>query len=294
MFDRLCLYTPPLSTISSYYEMIDLASEYGIKQLETINVMELAVPDVVFARKLRKYADSKGISFPCVSAGINLVGEDRTAVLEDAKKYIEIAAILGSPYFHHTIAFEFQDPQIIVENAPLYYQRGIEAVQTLYDYAKQYNVRTIYEDQGFLFNGVEGFHRFLSDVDRDVGVVADFGNIHFVDQSIEHFIQRFSDRIVHVHVKDYIITPSDLRKKQEDEYVSLNGNYLRDCPIGQGMVPTEKAFRLLGEARYTGSISLECPPFGSDELGVFSKNLAAVKTCIQSGANAKKCNHANY
>ena len=273
MFSQFCLYSNPLTSVSSYLEMVDFAAVHGITKLEPINAMEFSKPDLVFARKLKKYANEKGVSFPCVSAGINLVGDDYVQVLEAAKKYIEITAILGAPYFHHTIALEFRNPQAIIENAELYYQRGLEAVRILYDYAQRYQIKTVYEDQGFLFNGCDGFRRFLKDVDRQVGVVADFGNIHFVDETIVPFIQEFSVRIVHVHVKDYVFTPSALQKPGDDAYMTLHGNYLQDALIGQGQVPIAEAFRSLKSIGYSGSISLECPHMGPDQEKNFLQNV---------------------
>lgn len=282
MSSRFCLYSHPLSSMHSYYEMIDFASKYGIKQVETLNMFEFSAPDFRFAIKLKKYAVAKGISFPCVSAGLNLVGDDYLEMIEVAKKYVDIAVILGAPYFHHTIALELENPSIIAENKELFYTRGLVAVRTIFDYAKQHNVRTIYEDQGFLFNGVDNFKQFLSDVDRNVGIVADFGNVHFVDESIPNFISTFSDRIVHVHVKDYIITAGTSRSRQPNEYVTPSGNYLLDCLIGQGDVPVSKAFRQLQAVGYAGSISVETPAIGADEEASFRQNFATVNAYINN------------
>ena len=284
MFSDFCLYSKPLTSISSYMQMVDFASGHGITKLEPINTMEFSNPDPAFVHRLKAYADEKGISFPCVSAGINLVGEDRVRVLEYAKKQIEAAAILGAPYFHHTIALEWRNPKIIQDNAELFYQRGIEAVRILYDYAKQFNIKTVYEDQGFLFNGCAGFRRFLQDVGREVGVVADFGNIHLVDESIEPFIREFADWIVHVHVKDYFITPRSLRPMNEKEHATLHGNYLQAALIGQGNVPIAEAFRCLKDIGYSGSISLESPPMGPDEEESFLQNVEAMERLLYSEA----------
>lgn len=282
MMDRVCLYTPPLSSVASYFEMVDLAAEYGITQLETINALELAMPDTVFAQELKAYADTKGISFPCVSLGIDLVGENRQTAVETAKAYVDVAAILKAPYFHHTIAFDFRHPKKVLSNAALYYEQGLDAVRSIYDYANTYGIRTVFEDQGFLFNGCETFSRFLADVERDVGIIADFGNIAFVDETIEPFIWRFADRIVHTHVKDYRITAQAQRQMRPGEYLTMNGSYLQDCPLGQGDIPIKKAMRLLGELQYSGSISLESPPFGANERDAFEKNLHRMQTYIQN------------
>lgn len=273
---KFCLYMPPLSTIRSYKEMVDYAAAHGITKLETLNILDLSAPDLQVAHELKAYADSKGITFPCVSLGISLVDDDREAKIEEAKRYADIAKILGSPYLHHTIALNFSDPEKITKNFEIYYQRGIEAVREIFDYAAALGIRTIYEDQGFVFNGCETFARFLQDVDRNVGVVADFGNIQFVDEDVVDFISAFRERIVHVHAKDYIVTTGTSREKLADEYTSRGGNYLRGCLIGEGSVRTEAAFLALKAMGYRGAVALEGDPIGPDEEASFRKNLETV------------------
>ena len=231
---NFCLYMPPVSTIRSYKEMVDYAVAHGITKLETLNLLDLSTPDLEVARDLKAYADSKGITFPCVSVGLSLVDDDREARIEEMKRYADIAKILGSPYLHHTLALNFSEPKKIAENFELFYERGVAAAREVFDYAAALGIRTIYEDQGFVFNGKETFRRFLQDVERNVGVVADFGNIQFVDENVEDFIPAFAERIVHVHVKDYIVTAGSSRAIEPGEYTSRGGNYLRDCLVGEG------------------------------------------------------------
>ena len=279
---NFCLYMPPVSSIGSYKELVDFAVAHGIQNLETLNILDLSTPDLQVARELKAYADSKGISFPCVSVGINLVDEDRAEAIETLKKYADVAKILGSPYLHHTIALNFSEPQKIAENFETYYSRGLAAVREVFDYAATLGIRTIYEDQGFLFNGCENFARFLRDVDRNVGIVADFGNIQFVDEDVEHFISRFADRIVHVHAKDYIVTDGSTREVREGEYTSRGGNYLRGCLIGQGSVHTDAAFRALQAIGYRGYVALEGDPIGPDEEASFRENLETVTRYMET------------
>lgn len=271
-----CLYAPPVSSISTYKEMVDYAVAHGIRKLETLNILDLSVPDLEVAKELKAYADSKGITFPCVSVGISLVDDDRKAAVETVKRYADVAKILESPYLHHTIALNFSDPQYISENAELFYSRGLEAVREVFDYAASIGIRTIYEDQGFLFNGCKTFARFLEEVDRNVGVVADFGNIQFVDEQVEAFIPQFADRIVHVHAKDYLVTPGSSRAAEPGEYTSKGGNYLKGCLIGEGSVHTDAAFRALQAIGYHDCVSLEGDPIGPDEEASFCKNLETI------------------
>lgn len=274
--NRFCLYMPPLTTIGSYKEMVDYAVAHGITKLEILNLLDMSTPDLDKARELKAYADEKGISFPCVSVGLSLVDEDRREAIETVKQYAQIAQILGSPYLHHTIALNFSEPQKIADNFELFYTRGLEAVREIFDYAATLGIRTIYEDQGFLFNGRETFARFLADVDRNVGVVADFGNIQFVDEHVEGFISQFADRIVHVHVKDYIVTDGSSRSIQDGEYTSRGGNYLRNCLVGAGSVHTDAAFEALRAMGYRGIVALECDPLGPDEEAAFCENQKTV------------------
>lgn len=271
-----CLYMPPLTTIGSYREMVDYAAAHSIRYLETLNILDLSTPDLQVARDLKAYADSKGISFPCVSVGLSLVDDDREEAIETVKRYADIAKILGSPYLHHTIALNFSEPQKIADNFEVYYQRGIAAVREIFDYAATLGIRTIYEDQGFLFNGCKNFSRFLQEVARNVGVVADFGNIQFVDEHVEDFISKFSDRIVHVHAKDYIVTDGTSREILPGEYTSKGGNYLQGCLIGEGSVHTEDAFKALQAIGYKGFVALEGDPIGPDEESSFRENLEIV------------------
>ena len=271
-----CLYAPPVSSISTYKEMVDYAVAHGIRKLETLNILDLSVPNLEVAKELKAYADSKGITFPCVSVGISLVDDDRKAAVETVKRYADVAKILESPYLHHTIALNFSDPQYIAENAELFYSRGLEAVREVFDYAASIGIRTIYEDQGFLFNGCKTFARFLEEVDRNVGVVADFGNIQFVDEQVEAFIPQFADRIVHVHAKDYLVTPGSSRAAEPGEYTSKGGNYLKGCLIGEGSVHTDAAFRALQAIGYHDCVSLEGDPIGPDEEASFCKNLETI------------------
>ena len=279
--NRFCLYAPPLSTISSYKEMVDYAANHGISYLETLNILDLSTPDLQVAKELKAYADSKGICFPCVSVGISLVDEDRESAIATVKGYADVAKVLGSPFLHHTIALNFSDPQYIADNFELFYQRGLEAVREIFDYAAPLGIRTIYEDQGFLFNGKENFCRFLGDVDRNVGVVADFGNIQFVDEQVEDFISAVQERIVHVHAKDYVVTDGTTRAALPGEYTSRGGNYLRGCRIGEGSVHTETAFRALQTIGYQGCVALEGDPIGPDEEASFCHNQKTVCDLIE-------------
>ena len=270
---NVCLYMPPLSTIRTWKEMVDYCVQHGITKLETLNILDLATPDLDLARELKAYANEKGITFPCVSVGIDLVGEDRKEAIETVKGYADVANILGSPYLHHTLCLNFSDPAYIAQNKETFFRLGLESAREVFDYAATLGIRTIFEDQGFVFNGRDTFRRFLAEVDRNVGVVADFGNIQFVDENVEDFIPAFADRIVHVHAKDYLVSSTPL----PNAYRTRGGNYLQGCRIGEGSVHVEAAFQTLQSIGYKGIVALEGDPIGPDEEAAFCHNLETVR-----------------
>ncbi len=253
MNDKICFYSPPFPKVKSYFDMVDLSVEYGLKYIEGFNVLEFEHPDVESAKKIREYADGKGIGFSCFSVYINLVGNDSKEQVEKLKGYADVAAILGSPYLHHTIANNFTDPQAVLPYKEEFFQKGISAVREIYDYCESLGIKAIYEEQGYLFNGIEGYRRFIDEVGRDIGVLADFANICQAGDRIEDFIDAFSGRIVHAHIKD--VTLSQL--KGENGLPTLAGNFMHEAPVGEGDVDIKKGIDLLIKSGYKGRYGLE-------------------------------------
>lgn len=253
MNQKISFYTPPLPCIKSYRETIDAAAEYGLSAIEGLNVYEFATPDLEVAREMRAYADSKSVKFSCFSVFCNLVGDDADEAIERVKAYADVAAILGSPFLHHTIVCETQMPEKVVPNSTEYFPKGIAAVREIYDYAQTRGVRTIYEDQGYLFNGVENFGRFLDEVERDVGVVADFGNIAQAGEDVVGFIKAFSPRVCHVHIKDVHMEPEN----NGSGLKTLDNRYMYEVKLGTGDVKMTESVALLKAAGYDGYYSIE-------------------------------------
>ena len=250
---KLAFYNIPFPRIRSYYEMIDLAVEYGLPAIEGFTHMELSTPDIEQAKRIREYADSKNIVFCCFSMCADLTGADFAEQIERVKRYTDVACVLGSPFIHHTIAITRDRTLLQMPHREVLFKRGIKGVREIFDYASEKQIRAVYEDQGFLFNGLETFGRFLDEVDRNVGVVADFGNIHQMDEDIVPFIRRFKDRIVHVHLKDM--------KPVAPEYTphlpTWHGSQVAEVKIGSGVVDFVTALGLLRDNGYDGYYALE-------------------------------------
>ncbi len=252
MNNKFAIYTPPFPRMKSYRDVIDFAVDYKISAFEPFAMFDLSEPDVENARRLKEYADEKGIVFPCFSV-FATVSSDKEGTKEKLKKYADVAAILGSPYLHHTIVGEYSDMKAVLDRKDELFQTGIEVVREVFDYAQSKGVRTIYEDQGFIFNGVDGFGEFLEKVGRDVGVVADFGNIYQSEDSIEDFVNAFHDKVVHAHIKNVIFTDAPT----EGSSPSLCGKHMIETEVDKGIIDCKVVIDLLRSYGYDGYFSLE-------------------------------------
>lgn len=254
MSDNICFYLPPFPRIKSYYDMIDIAVQYNHRAIEGLGMFEFKIPDKEAAKKIREYADSKNIKFSCFSVFTDIVGKDSKNKVENLKKYADVARILGSPYLHHTIANEIRNPDNVIPNKYELFKKGIDNVREIYDYAESIGIKTIYEEQGYIYNGIKAFGDFLDKVNRDVGIVADFGNIYQSGDDISEFIKAYYKRIVHVHIKDVVITDTAV---SASSLKTLTGKYMNTVQIGKGEVKIDKLINLLKNFGYNGFYSIE-------------------------------------
>ena len=273
MHPKITLYAPPRAGMKSWFEMVDYCVEKGIRNLETLSIMELSTPDTEFAKKLRAYCDEKGIQVVCVSVGGELVGDDGEAKVSRMQKYADVAKILGSAYLHHTIAFNFWDPDSTLANQTEFFSQGICRARQIFDYAKARGIQAICEEQGYIFNGIRGYGKFLDTIDKSYGTVADFGNIRQAEEHIEDFIAAYFPYIRHVHLKDVTITAKEDRPIGKGEFLTVNKNYMGSSIFGQGSVNMEAGIRALQKFGYNGYFAIESDPSTEENPDYFEQSL---------------------
>ena len=271
MKSKLCFYNPPFPRVKSYYDMIDAAVEHNLSAVEGFCRFDFQIPDTEAAKKIKEYADSKGVIFPCFSVYTDFAAEN----VEMLKGYAEVARILGSPYLHHTIVGEFEDCNKVLPEKESLFKNGVKAVREIYDYSENIGIKTIYEEQGYIFNGVRGFGEFLDAVNRDVGVVADFGNIYESEDDLLDFLKVYANRVVHAHLKDV-----DLRDTNDGNgFTTLSGKFFYEAQMGKGVVKTKEAIAILKNAGYDGYYGLE---FGAseDSSSLMTDSIKFIETCM--------------
>lgn len=85
------------------------------------------------------------------------------------------------------------------------WQINMESVRALLKIARKHEVEiaieNVPEPHPFLMKSVKDFSRFYNELDEDIGLVVDIAHANLNNQ-IEEFIIKFSDRIVHMHASD--------------------------------------------------------------------------------------------
>lgn len=276
MNKRIAFYSTPFPNIHSYYDLIDLAADYGSEIIEGFNRWELKTPNPEAAKNLNAYADKKGIRFICLSCYCEMLPQNAPEQIQKMKEYANIAGILGSPWFHHTLVSGYSDPNYVLKNSDILMDTAANTARQIYDYCQEIGLRPIYENHGYLINGVDGFSRFLEKTDRDIDILLDTGNSYSVDETPEQFLKAFRGRIAHVHLKDvcYSSVPVSPRCRY-----TRNHHYCESVFPGNGIVDLPGILTQLESSGYQGSYSLE---FGAqhdnlsamdDVINLFSSHL---------------------
>ena len=259
--DRICLYTPSHPFRRSMTDIIKCAAELGLGGVEFRSFCEeLREPDRKVAKALGQQTRLLGLKIPCFSVPCDFVS-DAEGALKRLREYAEICSDLEIPYLHHTVAYAF-DYDISEEERERRFQLCIEPSLAICEYAARLGVRTLIEDQRYVFNGVENCERLCELSSGRIGVVADVGNIFFMDQAPQDFIHGMGKRIVHAHVKDFMRCETEPEVYQ---YRSRSGAYLSSAEIGKGIVDLGAVKRAFEDISYGGVFSLEFSRVADDK-----------------------------
>ena len=133
--------------------------------------------------------------------------------------------------------------------------RSLDSLLRFDEFVSSLGVKILIEDQGFMLNGARNCRRICDTSGGRIGILADIGNIFFVDETPEQLLNEVGDFVRHVHVKDYTITDSKIDGKRN--CVTLGGRIMNDAEIGTGDVNVADSLSLLERIGYGGMYSLE-------------------------------------
>lgn len=248
------------------FRSVDYAKRDGFQGIEVLPIFEFMKGDgtefaddyLDVAKRFREKMDKEGIKASCFSFGVSVLNDPDYA-RRVMKKSADVAAIVGSPYLHHTFQCSLSHNNIRPENT--FYQGAektfVEFGREIAEYAGEKGLECIYEDQGYYVNTVERLGSLIAAIDMpNTGVCLDVGNSFFYDVLPESFAGAFASIIKHVHIKDYIKNDSAIKPGNGWDR-TISGSWLRNCVPGTGIVNFEKIFSILLEAGYDGFFSLE-------------------------------------
>ncbi len=265
--ERVCFYSPAFPEKTSGRHIIEMALRYGAAGVEMLSFWDELKrgEDTDEALKLGRYAKANGLHIPCFSLGTELVGKESERGKSLLYRAIDVCSELEIPYLHHTI-FMSLDPNSICGRREEIIKRGIEAALILNERARARGVRTLVENQGLIFNGLESYNDFILATQKAVGTVLDLGNIMFVDECAEVFAAGCIGDICHVHLKDYIIRHRCENIPNCKHYITKAGNFLIPCEFGRGSVNFTAVKNILSKIGYKGYFSLEFDRVMNDEM----------------------------
>ena len=216
----ISIWSFPNDTLKNNFELAKKAGFEGVEvALDEVGEVSLQSTEKdLLSVKLQ--AEDSGIELYSIASGLYWnywLNDDDAGVREKAKdivkKQIESASILGCEsilVIPGTVNAEFAAPGKVVDYATTY-ERSLEAITELKEYAEKYKVEIGLENvwNKFLVSPME-MRDFIDKVDsKYVGSYFDVGNVLFNGYP-EQWIKILGKRIKKVHFKDYRVAAGGL------------------------------------------------------------------------------------
>lgn len=248
----------------SLQAVIALAKKYGFSNIE-IRALEnkMYIPDVeAFREKNLKQTLSElkkaRVSVACLTSQCCLT--DGQKYLEDAKRYIGIAAKLKIP-FVRLLGDAMPEPG--TANTDLIFN----LLTSLNEYVKDMDVMPLIETNGVYANSLFLKRIFEEGNFRNIGVLWDIHHPYvYYKESPEYTYSNLKKYIKYMHIKDSVI------KGGQIEYV----------PVGEGSIPIRECIRLIKSGGFKGPYTLEWVKTTHPELDDLENVLFRYKTFINS------------
>ncbi len=252
------------------------AKALGFSSVEFLD-MQSAPPiisDLEAAREFKRILTENGLTVACFSFGISIISPtDSSFPTEEAVNRLlhsaEMAAAVGSPYFHHTLILTLKYNELDRENDfSEITSRLLPHVCRVADRCTELGITALYEPQGFYVNGKDRFpefYRMMKSYCHNVGVCGDIGNPNFRDWRGEDFVTEMVSEIRHVHLKNYKLYPVG-EAPNGVKYRSEKGVGIQPVLMHEGDIDIPYCLCTLKKAGYSGALALESEYRSVDEI----------------------------
>ena len=201
---------------------------------------------------LKRKMDGYGVVFSQVDAAYPLSGKDGpTRGVPYVMKSIAWAKLIGCPCVDTTDGMK-QPEGLTDEEAMDSMKRCYEQIVEV---AEAHGIVVNIEPHGYFTTRPEMMERMLAFCESDyLGLNMDTGNTYIAGQDPVSYLERFIDRLKHVHVKD--VSESLAKSVRGEE----TGIAVSQCAIGQGVNAENirRCLEVLRDYGYSGVLSMEC------------------------------------
>lgn len=234
------------------------------------------------ARAARNMTDKLGLQVSCYTMDSDFAVYDAAKYrecIETSKSRLETAIILGTDTIRldprTSLPRESRD-EVDLDDVIARIARGMAEVA---DAAAQKGITVGVENHGSMIGRCHQVARMVELADRpNFGVNLDFTNFRTV-YSEDHVeaTRELAEYVVHVHAKDFRI--SSKPRDGEGWRQIPSGEYVRSAVGGEGNSQWAEVFRILKDAGYDGTISLEISD-PADIKGSVAKGVANIRRIV--------------
>jgi len=224
----------------------------------------------------REKAEKYGVRFSQIDAAFPMSLPEGTSLgVEYTLRTIRWAYLAGCDHIDTT------DDRFAPKN--LTHDQALDMMKRAYgqiiEVAERYKMIIDIEPHGFYTTKPEFMEKMLAFADSPfLRMNMDTGNTFIAGQDPAAFLQKFKNKVSHVHVKDVSET---LAKSLRGE---LTGIAVSQCAIGDGVngENIKKCFDILVDINYNGVVSLECEGQGGPMI---EKSLLFVRGIVENANN---------
>lgn len=259
--------------------MIDKAHEIGLDGIEFIPLPgETFEERCNLAKKLRERADSLGMPIVSYTVGANLYkgnAEEDAAEVENIKRQLDIAKILGAPVLRHDLCWSLPK-EGAVRSFDQMIPALVKSVREITEYAQSIGIRTCSENHGLVAQDSDRMERLFNAVNHEnYGLLVDIGNFACADEDNVTAVSRVAPYAIHAHAKDFYFS-----KDKKEGWIQTRGcNYLKGSILGEGEVDVKRCINVLKRAGYDGYVSIEFE--GSEDcIEGIEKGFAFLKSIV--------------
>ncbi len=243
-------------------DAVKKAAEMGFQVIEFAG---LEVPEgdtpLSYAAKLREACAAAGIGMGNYSIPADfLYGSDGDldAEVERLAGELKVAQALGAPGMRHDATYGYKPgaktPKGFADALP----RLAKGCRAVTERAAELGIRTMVENHGFFCQDSARVEALINRVAHEnFGALIDMGNFLCADEDPAQAVARLAPYQFHAHVKDFHYKPGTAADPGRGWFRTRAGNFLRGAIIGHGVVPVGQCLRLMREAGYDGTVSIE-------------------------------------